>query len=65
MKKYQFGDLRLILGKEGQEKIKGNDLAYYLKKLDEVRNRTLEYFKSVNNDWLNVEKNRIYSNGRS
>ncbi len=52
----------LDLGKEGQERIKGNDLEYYLKKLDEVRNRTLEYFKSVNDDWLNVEEDFWWNN---
>ncbi|GIO84015.1 integrase [Paenibacillus faecis] len=46
----------LNLGKEGQEKIKGNDLAYYLNQLDVVRNKTLELFKTVNDDWLYIEE---------
>lgn len=40
----------LELGKVGQEQIKGHELEYYLHQLDEVRNRTLEFFKSVNDD---------------
>ncbi|MFC5530154.1 DinB family protein [Cohnella yongneupensis] len=42
----------LNLGAEGRDKIKGNDLAYYVEKLNEVRNRTYELFKTVDDDWL-------------
>jgi len=52
----------LDLGKEGQEKIKGNDLAYYLNKLDDVRNRTLELFKSVDDEWLYMEEKFWWNN---
>ncbi|WP_410769378.1 DinB family protein [Fontibacillus sp. BL9] len=46
----------LNLGAEGRDKIKGNDLNYYLEKLDTVRNRTFELFKSINDDWLYHEE---------
>jgi uncharacterized damage-inducible protein DinB len=52
----------LELGKEGQDKIKGNDLEFYLNKLDQVRNRTLEFFKSVNDDWLYIEEKFWFNN---
>jgi len=51
----------LDLGKVGREKIKGNDLDYYINKLDQVRNRTLEFLKSVNDDWLYLEEDFWYS----
>lgn len=50
----------LMLGKEGQEKIRENDLQYYLNILDEVRNRTFELFKTVNDDWLYIEEEFWY-----
>ncbi|MBU5672089.1 DinB family protein [Paenibacillus brevis] len=50
----------LELGKVGQEQIKGHELEYYLHQLDEVRNRTLEFFKSVNDDWLDTEEDFWY-----
>jgi uncharacterized damage-inducible protein DinB len=46
----------LNLGDEGREKIKGNDLIFYLEKLDEVRSRTFELFKTVNDEWLYKEE---------
>lgn len=45
----------LDLGDIGREQIKGNDLSFYLNKLDEIRNRTLELFTTVSDDWLSVE----------
>jgi uncharacterized damage-inducible protein DinB len=48
------------LGTEGREKIKGNDLAYYLHKLNEIRNRTFELFKTVDDDWLYQEEEFWY-----
>lgn len=54
----------LDLGKEGQEKIKGNDLSFYLNKLADVRNRTLELFKTVNDEWLYIEK-EFWSNNQA
>lgn len=50
----------LELGKVGQEQIKGHELEYYLHQLDQVRNRTLEFFKSVNDDWLDTEEDFWY-----
>lgn len=52
----------LDLGKEGQEKIKGNDLIFYLTKMEQVRNRTLDFFKSVNDDWLYIEERFCITN---
>lgn len=46
----------LNLGKEGRETIRGNDLSYYIDKLNEVRNRTYEWFKTVDDDWLYKEE---------
>lgn len=46
----------LNLGTEGQEKIKGHDLTFYLSQLEQVRNRTLNYFKTVTDDWLYIEE---------
>ncbi|WGU96433.1 DinB family protein [Paenibacillus dendritiformis] len=51
----------LDLGKEGQEKIKGNDLMFYLTKMEQVRNRTLDFFKSVKDDWLYIEEQFWYN----
>ncbi|KQN99140.1 integrase [Paenibacillus sp. Leaf72] len=51
----------LDLGKEGQEKIKGNDLLFYLTKMEQVRNRTLDFLKSVNDDWLYMEEQFWYN----
>lgn len=50
----------LDLGEEGREKIKGNDLNYYVDKLNTVRNRTFELFKSVDDDWLYKEEKFWY-----
>ncbi|MFD2699602.1 DinB family protein [Paenibacillus shunpengii] len=50
----------LELGSAGQEQIRGHELTFYLNKLEEVRNRTLEYFKSVNDDWLHHEEQFWY-----
>lgn len=46
----------LNLGEEGRVGIRGNDLDFYLKNLNEVRNRTFELFKTVNDDWLEQEE---------
>ncbi|MFD0674918.1 DinB family protein [Cohnella sp. GCM10027633] len=46
----------LDLGDVGREKIKGHELSFYLNKLDEVRNRSYELFKTVNDDWLAKEE---------
>ncbi|OCT11593.1 integrase [Paenibacillus pectinilyticus] len=44
------------LGEEGREKIKGNDLSYYVTKLNEVRERSYDLFKTVNDDWLDQQE---------
>lgn len=43
------------LGKLGREQIKGNPLKFYIKKLEDVRSRTLEEFKSKQDEWLYEE----------
>ncbi|UKS31042.1 DinB family protein [Paenibacillus sp. HWE-109] len=48
------------LGEAGREKIKGNDLIYYVDKLNEVRNRTFELFKTVDDSWLYREEEFWY-----
>jgi uncharacterized damage-inducible protein DinB len=50
----------LDLGEEGREKIKGNDLSFYITKLEQIRNKTLDLFKSVSDDWLYVEHDFWY-----
>jgi hypothetical protein len=40
------------LGDEARKKIKGNDLDFYLKKLEDVRSVTLAEFKKRDDDWL-------------
>ena len=46
----------LRLGDDSRGKIKGNDLNFYLELLTEVRNRTYELFKTVDDDWLHQEQ---------
>ncbi len=43
------------LGELGREQIKGNPLKFYIKKLEDVRSRTLEEFKSKEDEWLYEE----------
>lgn len=43
------------LGELGREQIKGNPLKFYIKKLEDVRSRTLEEFKSKQDEWLHEE----------
>ena len=40
------------LGEKGREQIKGNDIAYYLSKLEEVREVTKKEFAKRNDDWI-------------
>lgn len=40
------------LGAEGRRRIRGHDLPYYLERLDEVRNRTLEELAHRDDGWL-------------
>lgn len=44
------------LGKRGRNEIKGQLLDFYLGKLENVRQRTLEEFKKHNDDWLFEER---------
>jgi uncharacterized damage-inducible protein DinB len=46
----------LDLGERGQKHIKGHELSYYIEKLDAVRNRTLELFRSIDDSWLYHEE---------
>nr|WP_240633366.1 DinB family protein [Paenibacillus montanisoli] len=52
----------LDLGDAGRAEIKGHDLQFYLNKLEEVRRRTLELFKTVDDEWLYRQKE--FSRGR-
>jgi uncharacterized damage-inducible protein DinB len=40
------------LGEKGREQIKGNDIEYYLTKLEEVREVTKKEFAKRNDDWI-------------
>jgi uncharacterized damage-inducible protein DinB len=42
----------LVLGTPAREKIKGNPVDFYLKRLEEVRNETLTMFKTLPDEWL-------------
>ncbi|WP_217595544.1 DinB family protein [Cohnella sp. GbtcB17] len=46
----------LDLGEKGRQAIRGNDLTYYVNKLNEVRARTYELFKTVDDEWLHHEE---------
>jgi uncharacterized damage-inducible protein DinB len=48
--------LALNLGDEGRANIKGNDLSYYLDRLNEVRQKTYELFATVDDNWLYTEE---------
>lgn len=50
-----FWNPALELGESGRAKIKGNDIKYYLDLLNETRAKTLERFRSVDDDWLHEE----------
>ena len=45
-------DILMVLGKKGREVIKGNDISYYLEKLEKVRAHTKEEFAKRDDDWL-------------
>jgi uncharacterized damage-inducible protein DinB len=49
------------LGAPAREHIKGNSVEYYLDVLNSERNKVLELFKSVNDDWLYEEKPLWYN----
>ncbi len=46
----------LDLGEEGRRAIKGNDLNYYLRQMEEVRNRSYQLFRRVDDEWLFQEE---------
>lgn len=48
-------DASSSLGEKGRS-IKGNDISYYLEKLEEVRNHTKEEFAKRDDDWLNKQE---------
>lgn len=50
----------LDLGEKGRQAIRGNDLTYYVNKLNEVRARTYELFKTIDDDWLHHEETFWY-----
>ena len=52
---FEFWMPALDLGKTGREKIKGNDIKFYLELLNSTRQKTLERFKTVNDEWLHEE----------
>lgn len=45
-------DLPFGLGAPARESVKGNDISFYLDKLESVRNHTKEKFKELNDEWL-------------
>ena len=42
----------LELGNSAREKIKGNSIDFYLEQLAETRNKTIETFKTLKDEWL-------------
>lgn len=46
----------LNLGDEGRAAIRGHALDYYIERLNEVRNRTFDLFRSVTDEWLYIEQ---------
>jgi uncharacterized damage-inducible protein DinB len=51
------------LGVKGRQNIKGNTLEFYITKLEEVRQRTLQEFAKLNDGWL--YENRLWDNHQS
>lgn len=45
-------DVASSLGENAREIIKGNDISFYLEKLDSVRNHTIQKFKELDDEWL-------------
>ena len=45
-------DVPMGLGEKGREQIKGNDINYYLSKLEEVRTITKKEFAKRDDDWI-------------
>lgn len=51
------------LGDKGRKNIKGNSLVFYITKLKDVRQKTLEEFAKQNDTWL--YENRLWDNHQS
>lgn len=49
-------DVPMNLGKEGREKIKGNDIAFYIDKLNAVRAVTKAEFAKRDDKWLDINE---------
>ena len=49
---FQMLNPGLDLGNPAREQIKGNPIDYYLTKLEETRNQTIEKFKTLPDTWL-------------
>ncbi len=45
-------DLPMSLGKNARENIKGNDISFYLEKLEDVRSESIEKFRERDDNWL-------------
>ncbi|MFI8685793.1 DinB family protein [Rossellomorea sp. NPDC077527] len=58
----QWGD-PYSLGDKGRKNIKGNSLDFYITKLKDVRQKTLEEFAKQNDTWL--YENRLWDNHQS
>ncbi|MCA1057659.1 DinB family protein [Rossellomorea aquimaris] len=58
----QWGD-PYSLGDKGRKNIKGNSLDFYITKLKDVRQKTLEEFAKQNDTWL--YENRLWDNQQS
>lgn len=46
----------LELGEKCRTSIQGNNLSFYVERLNEVRNRTFDLFKAVDDEWLYKEE---------
>ncbi|WP_433747479.1 DinB family protein [Falsibacillus pallidus] len=47
-------DIGLDLGEKAHEKIRGNELEFYVERLQSTRERTLDEFKKVDDEWLDI-----------
>ena len=52
---YKIWLTALDLGEKGRNEIKGNDLDYYLSKLNDIRDETYRLFKEKDDEWLHKE----------
>ncbi len=51
----------MSLGEDGRKKIKGNEIGFYLKKLEDVRNMTKQEFAKRDDDWI-MESESFFGN---